>query len=113
MQVVILCGGKGTRMYPKTEEVPKPLLYVGNKPILWHIMKLYSKYGHKDFVLLLGFRREMIEEYFSSKENIDPDWNITFLDTGVNTRKGQRMTMAKDYIKATSSCLRMAMTFVT
>ena len=99
MQVVILCGGKGTRMYPRTEEVPKPLIYVGDRPILWHIMKLYSKYGHKDFILLLGFRGDMIEDYFNNLANREPDWNIVFLDTGLDTKKGQRIMMAKDLIR--------------
>jgi len=99
MQVVILCGGKGTRMYPKTEEVPKPLMYVGDRPILWHIMKLYSRHGHKDFILLLGFRGDMIKEYFGKPENTEPDWDIEFLDTGLDTKKGQRIVMAKDLIK--------------
>jgi glucose-1-phosphate cytidylyltransferase len=85
-------------MYPRTEEVPKPLMYVGKRPILWHIMKLYSKYGHKDFILLLGFRGEMLEEYFSKPENIEPGWDITFLDTGLNTKKGQRILKAKNLI---------------
>jgi glucose-1-phosphate cytidylyltransferase len=99
MEVVILCGGKGTRMYPKTEEVPKPLMYVGNRPILWHIMKLYSRYGHKDFILLLGFKGELIREYFGKPENKEPEWKITFLNTGLNTKKGQRILKAKDCIK--------------
>lgn len=98
MQVVILCGGKGTRMYPSTEELPKPLIYVGDRPILWHIMKLYSKHGHKDFILLLGFKGNMIKEYFSKPETIEDDWNIKFLDTGLGTRKGERIKMAKDSI---------------
>lgn len=105
MQVVILCGGKGTRMYPKTEEIPKPLMYIGNRPILWHIMKLYSKNGHKEFILLLGFRGEMIREYFGRPENVEPDWDITFLDTGLNTKKGQRLVMAKDLIKGSKFLL--------
>jgi len=58
MQVVILCGGKGTRMYPTTEELPKPLIHVGNRPIIWHIMKLYSHYGFNDFILCLGYKGE-------------------------------------------------------
>lgn len=99
MEVVILCGGKGTRMYPKTEEVPKPLIYVGSRPILWHIMKLYSKHGHNDFILLLGFKGKLIEDYFSKLENIEPDWKIKFLNTGLNTKKGQRLVMAKRLIK--------------
>lgn len=99
MQVLILCGGKGTRMYPRTEEVPKPLIYVGDRPILWHIMKLYSKHGHNDFILLLGFRGEMIREYFNNPENREHEWNIKFLDTGLNTKKGQRIVMAKKLIR--------------
>ena len=98
MQVVILCGGKGTRMYPSTEELPKPLIHVGDRPILWHIMKLYSKHGHKDFILLLGFKGNMIKEYFNKPENIEADWDIKFLDTGLDTRKGERIRMAKDSI---------------
>lgn len=98
MQVVILCGGKGTRMYPSTEELPKPLIHIGDRPILWYIMKLYSKYGHRDFILLLGFKGNMIKEYFSNPENIEADWDIKFLDTGLDTKKGERIRMAKDSI---------------
>lgn len=85
-------------MYPRTEEVPKPLIYVGDRPILWHIMKLYSKHGHKDFILLLGFKGKMIEDYFSDPDNREPDWNIVFLDTGIKTGKGERILMSKDLI---------------
>jgi len=85
-------------MYPETEELPKPLIHVGNRPILWHIMKLYSKHDHKDFILLLGFKGDMIKEYFSESANIEPDWNITFLDTGIGTEKGARIRLAKDLI---------------
>ncbi len=99
MQVVILCGGKGTRMYPTTEELPKPLMHIGDRPILWYIMKFYSKHGHKDFILLLGFKGEMIKEYFSKPENKESGWDITFLDTGLETKKGDRIRMAKKLIK--------------
>jgi glucose-1-phosphate cytidylyltransferase len=99
MQVVILCGGKGTRMLPTTERIPKPLIFIGNKPILWHIMKIYARHGHKDFILLLGYMGEMIREFFNKPENKEPGWNITFLETGVDTKKGQRILMAKDLIK--------------
>lgn len=98
MEVVILCGGKGTRMYPQTEEIPKPLIYVGGKPILWHIMKQYSIHGHKDFVLLLGFKGHMIKDYFDKDGNKEADWNITFLDTGLNSTKGDRIRQAKNHI---------------
>lgn len=99
MKVVILCGGKGTRMLPTTEEMPKPLIHVGNRPILWHIMKLYSKYGHKDFILLTGFKAALIEEYFSNPQNVDPEWHITFIDTGLNATKGERLMALKGKLK--------------
>jgi len=85
-------------MYPTTEELPKPMIHIGDRPILWHIMKLYSKHGHKDFILLLGFKGDMIKEYFTKSENIEPEWNITFLDTGLETSKGDRIRMTKNLI---------------
>ena len=96
-QVVILCGGMGTRLKEETEFKPKPLVEVGGLPILWHIMKLYSHYGFNDFILCLGYKGEMIKEYFlnyaslkndftlnlNNKDKIShsnsiEDWNITF-----------------------------------
>ncbi len=94
MQVVILCGGAGTRMYPTTEQIPKPMLTVGDKPILWHIMKFYSKYGHNDFILLTGFRSEMIKEYFNNPSNIEPNWKIQYSDAGLTASKGDRLRQA-------------------
>ncbi|MCX6820864.1 MAG: sugar phosphate nucleotidyltransferase [Candidatus Aenigmarchaeota archaeon] len=99
MKVVILCGGKGTRMLPTTEEMPKPMIHVGNRPILWHIMKLYAKNGHKDFILLTGFKASLIQEYFSNPQNIEPDWNVTFVDTGVDATKGERLMALKGKLK--------------
>lgn len=64
MKVVILCGGKGTRLYEETEYRPKPMVPVGGRPILWHIMKCYAYYGHSDFVLCLGYKGDMIKDYF-------------------------------------------------
>ncbi len=64
MQVIMLCGGMGTRFGEVTQVYPKPLVYIGHKPILWHIMKLYAHYGFKKFVLCLGYKGEMIKEYF-------------------------------------------------
>jgi len=81
MQVVILCGGKGTRLSEYTEEIPKPLVEVGNKPILHHLMELYAHAGHKDFILCLGYKGEKIEEYFKDNRS----WNIKFIDTGENS----------------------------
>ncbi|MFH0979297.1 MAG: sugar phosphate nucleotidyltransferase [Candidatus Woesearchaeota archaeon] len=95
MEVVILCGGKGARLREYTEEIPKPLVIVGNKPILWHIMKYYSCFGHKDFILCLGYKGEMIRDAFKDNK----EWNITFLDTGLESNKGQRLKLARTYIK--------------
>ena len=64
MKVAILCGGKGTRLKEHTESIPKPLVDIGGRPLLWHIMKIYSSYGFNEFVLCLGFRGQMIKEYF-------------------------------------------------
>ena len=95
MQVVILCGGKGTRLSEYTEEIPKPLVEVGDKPILDHLMHLYAKAGHKDFILCLGYKGEKIREYFKDNK----DWNIDFVDTGENSNKAERLMKVRDKIK--------------
>lgn len=118
-KVVILCGGMGTRMKEETEFKPKPMVLIGGKPILWHIMKIYSHYGYKDFILCLGYKGNMIKEYFlnhkfmsndftlnlNSKEkfvhnngNDVEDWNITFADTGEETNSGGRIKKIQKYI---------------
>lgn len=99
MEVVILCGGKGTRLMPITEDIPKPLFHIGDKPILWHIMNLYASQGHRDFILLLGYRGEMIKDFFSNPQNVPSDWKITFLDTGIESTKGDRLRMARKAIR--------------
>lgn len=96
MKVVILCGGQGTRLREHTEKIPKPLVEIGNKPVLWHIMKIYSHYGFKDFILCLGYKGELIKEHF--KENKE-NWKIEFVDTGENTPKSGRLMRIKDYIE--------------
>ncbi len=120
MKVVILCGGKGLRLISKTENIPKPLIEIGDKPILWHIMKIYSHYGFKDFVLCLGYKGDKIKDYFmrhDSWEDVDftinltdrdkiklhekveqEDWNITFADTGIETNTGGRVKRIAKYI---------------
>lgn len=122
MKAVILCGGKGLRMKEVTDGVPKPLAMVGNKPILWHIMKTYYHYGFNEFVLLLGYKGDKIKEYFMDYEwknsnfvlredrsykVIEPSekWNITFLDTGLETMTGGRLLRAKDLLKDESFML--------
>lgn len=95
MQVIILCGGKGTRLSELTEEIPKPLVEVGDKPILHHLMDLYAKAGHKDFILCLGYKGDKIKEHFKDNK----DWNIDFVDTGEDTNKAERLMKVKDKIK--------------
>ena len=117
MKVVILAGGFGTRISEETDKKPKPMIHIGNKPILWHIMKIYASQGFKDFVILLGYKGEMIKDYFlnynyynsnlrinlanEQKEIIDKnpdDWKVTLVDTGENTMTGGRIKKAKKYI---------------
>ncbi len=119
--VVILCGGKGTRMQEETEIRPKPMVDIGGKPILWHIMKIYSHYGYTRFILALGYKSEFIKRYFydyritSSDFTLtmhphelpqihdlpeDSDWEITFVDTGEDTLKGGRIKRLERYIKS-------------
>lgn len=119
-KVVILCGGRGTRLREETEIKPKPLIEIGGRPILWHIMKIYSYYGYKDFILCLGYKGAMIKEYFyhykllmndvtigfNKNEAIifhnqcdEIDWKVTLVDTGLNTLKGARIKKIEKYIK--------------
>lgn len=115
---VILCGGKGTRLREQTEHMPKPLVEVGNMPILWHIMKHYNKYGVKKFILCLGYKGEMIKDFFINKcwlkgditydmrrEEIisgkmkGEDWEIIFAETGINNRTGSRIKQIQKYVE--------------
>jgi len=97
MKVLILAGGFGTRLSEKTDLIPKPLVQVGEKPILWHIMKIYSAFGYNEFVILLGYKGDMIKEYFANQKNLF-NWDITFLDTGLNTDTGGRIKRAESMI---------------
>ena len=118
MKTVILCGGKGTRMREETEFRPKPLVEVGDKPMIWHIMKIYSHYGYRDFILCVGYKGYMIKQYFmemlwrnnditiSTRDGIcvkyhtdeDEHWNITIVDTGPETLTGGRLKKIEKYI---------------
>jgi glucose-1-phosphate cytidylyltransferase len=124
MKVVILCGGQGTRLREETEYRPKPLVDVGGRPILWHIMKLYSTFGFKQFVLCLGYKGWLLKEYFlnykaynddftlqlgfdraveyhrreSGPYSNGEDWRITFADTGLNSMTGSRVKQAARYL---------------
>jgi glucose-1-phosphate cytidylyltransferase len=119
MRIVILCGGLGTRLREETEFRPKPMVNIGTRPILWHIMKYYSQFGHKDFVLALGYRGEMIKNYFCHYELMNNDvtielgqpdkmnihythdeagWKVTLANTGEKSLKGSRLKKVEGYI---------------
>jgi glucose-1-phosphate cytidylyltransferase len=126
MKAVILCGGKGMRLREETEYRPKPLVTIGGMPILWHIMKMYSQYGIKEFVLCLGYKGEMIKEYFLNFEEMVndftlnlrskeervlhhnaslEDWQITFANTGENAGTGTRIARIEPYVRGETFCL--------
>ncbi len=98
MKVVILAGGYGTRLSEETSVIPKPLVTIGGRPIIWHIMKIYATQGYTDFIVCLGYKGEKIQEYFSSAQNKDPSWNVTLADTGSNVMTGGRLKRVADYI---------------
>lgn len=119
MKVAILCGGLGTRLREETEYRPKPMVNIGNKPILWHIMKIYSHFGFNDFVLCLGYKGNIIKEYFYNYELLNSDftielgrrnsieihnshdedgWKVTLADTGEKALKGARLKKIEKYI---------------
>jgi len=117
MKVVILAGGFGTRMSEYTDAIPKPMVRVGDKPIIWHIMKRYADYGYKDFIIALGYKADSIKNYFGNyhlgqndfttnlangeitfHDKGELDWNVTLVDTGLNTMTGGRVKRLKKYI---------------
>lgn len=120
MKVVILCGGLGTRLREETEYRPKPMVHIGNRPILWHIMKTYAYYGYNEFVLTLGYKGDIIKDYFLRYEAMNNDvtlelgkpdsvcmhnchdeagWKITLANTGEKTLKGGRLKRVEKYIQ--------------
>ena len=117
MKVVILAGGLGTRLAEETSVRPKPMAEIGDRPVLWHIMKIYSAHGFNDFVVCLGYKGYMIKEYFSNyflhncdvtfdmrehgmevHQNANEPWHVTLVDTGANTMTGGRVKRVADYI---------------
>jgi len=119
VKVVILCGGRGVRFHEQTEQKPKPLIEIGGKPILWHIMKTYAYYGYKDFVLCLGYKSELIKKYFCDYQLASSDftlhlgnenrievhtshqeqgWTVTLAETGVEAMTGARIKRIEKYI---------------
>jgi len=118
MKVVLFCGGMGTRLREHSDTIPKPLVNIGYRPILWHLMRYYAHYGHKDFILCLGYRGDLIRDYFLNynecmsndfvlsgggrsavpvKQDI-ADWRITFVDTGLHANIGQRLSRVRQYL---------------
>ena len=123
MKVILLAGGFGTRLSEYTETLPKPMVRIGGKPILWHIMKTYAHFGHKDFYVALGYKAEVIKEYFlhyktmnadftvdlgegtvTSHQLDELDWKVTLVDTGLHTMTGGRVRRMKPYI-GNETCL--------
>ena len=119
MKVVLFCGGQGMRIRGYSQEVPKPMIRVGYRPILWHIMKYYAHFGHKDFILCLGYQADTIKNYFLNynecisndfvlsnggddlellKSDIQ-DWRITFVDTGLHACVGERLMAVRDHLR--------------
>ncbi|MFZ0505419.1 MAG: sugar phosphate nucleotidyltransferase [Chthoniobacterales bacterium] len=119
MKVVLFCGGMGMRMREYSEAVPKPMVPIGYRPIIWHVMKYYAHYGHKDFILCLGYKADVIKNYFRSYDecvsndfvlsgggkklellssDID-DWRITFADTGLKSNIGERLRGVEKYLR--------------
>ena len=95
MKVILLAGGMGTRLSEYTRTIPKPMIRIGGKPLLLHIMEQYAKYGYKDFYIALGYRGKIIKKFFNKKFF---DWNINFIETGKNTMTGGRLKRLKKYI---------------
>jgi glucose-1-phosphate cytidylyltransferase len=119
MKVVLFCGGQGMRLREYSQSVPKPMVTIGYRPLLWHVMKYYAHYGHRDFILCLGYQADTIKNYFLNYNeclsndfvlsnggkqlhllNSDiQDWNITFVDTGLTANVGQRLKAVEPYLR--------------
>jgi glucose-1-phosphate cytidylyltransferase len=125
MKVVLFCGGLGTRLREHSDTIPKPLVNVGVRPIVWHLMRYYAHYGHRDFILCLGYRGDLIRDYFLNyneclsndftlsdggrtvvphKTDIQ-DWRITFVDTGLHSNIGERLLRVREHLKGESAFL--------
>lgn len=119
MKVVLFCGGLGTRLGGESNNIPKPMVKIGYRPILWHIMKYYSHFGHKDFILCLGYKADVIKDYFLNyneyvsrdfkmcnggkqlilEQSDLADWTINFIDTGLKSNIGERLKAVKPYLE--------------
>lgn len=98
MQVLILCGGKGTRAYPFTDHIPKPMLPICGTPILLHVMRIFAQQGHREFILSVGYRKEIIEDYFHCKKL---DWEVQIVDTGSEADTGDRVAGCRHLLRDT------------
>ena len=124
MKVIILCGGQGTRIRELTDLIPKPMVDIGGKPIVWHIMNSYAQFGFTDFVLALGYKGEIIKNYFLNYQSLSQDltvnlktgnvnahksssedWNVTLVDTGEHAMTGSRIQQLQPYIGEESFCV--------
>lgn len=125
MKVVLFCGGLGTRLREHSDTIPKPLVNIGVRPILWHLMRYYAHYGHRDFILCLGYRGDLVREFFLNYNECLSndfvmseggrkiellssdirDWRITFVDTGLHSNLGQRLLAARKLLKGESEFL--------
>lgn len=119
MKIVLFCGGLGTRLREYSDAVPKPMVPIGTRPILWHVMKYYAYFGHRDFILCLGYKADVIKDYFlhySEEASNDfvlsgggkhirllssdiDDWRITFVDTGANSNIGDRLRAVRSHVE--------------
>ena len=119
MKVVLFCGGRGIRLRELSEAIPKPMVTIGYRPILWHVMRYYAHFGHRDFILCLGYRADAIKEYFLRYEEAlsndfvlsdggrqiellgsdIQDWRITFADTGLDTTIGERLSLVRRHLE--------------
>lgn len=125
MKVVLFCGGQGTRLREHGDTIPKPLVNIGFRPLIWHLMRYYAYFGHTEFILALGYRGDMIREYFLNyseamsndftlseggrkielhSQDLD-NWRITFVDTGLHSNIGQRLLRVKDQLQGESEFL--------
>ncbi len=103
MKCVILAGGYGTRLGEETNSLPKPMLKIGNMPLLWHIMKIYSQHGINEFVICCGYKGEIIKKYFD--QFTSESWNVKTVDTGLNTMTGGRIKKIQKYVQDDTFCL--------
>src|SRR4051812_15666407 len=118
MKVVLFCGGLGLRMRSADDDRPKPMMTIGNRPVLWHIMRYYAHFGHNEFILCLGYGAHVVKDYFlnyretasndfvmsNGGENVEllstdiSDWTITFVDTGIDTQIGERLRRVRGHL---------------